>query len=424
MKDFILYIVFLLIIPLTVRSQNVVVIKVDGMINQVSATFIQEEIEKAYQEQAQCLIIQLNTPGGVLESTRTIVSTILTSPIPIVVYVSPSGAHAGSAGVFITLAANIAAMAPGTNIGAAHPVTILGQSDSILNIKATNDAIAFIRSIAEKRNRNLDWAEEAVRNSLSISNNQALENNVIDFIAVNEKELLQLIDGRIVELTTGNTTLQTRNASITYVEMGALDKVLDIISNPNIAYILLLLGLFGVLFEFFNPGGILAGVIGVISLLLAFYAIQTLTINYAGFALIIFALVLFILEIKIVSNGILAIGGVASLMIGSILLFRASSSLDMVKVSISIIISATIITSVLFLFAIGMGLKAQRLKPATGTELLIGKLGESFQDLNPTGQVQVEGEVWNAESVSGVINKGEKIRVTAIKGLSLMVEKV
>jgi membrane-bound serine protease (ClpP class) len=198
MKDFILYIVFLLIIPITVKSQNVVVIKVDGMINQVSATFIQEEIEKAYQEQAQCLIIQLNTPGGVLESTRTIVSTILSSPIPIVVYVSPSGAHAGSAGVFITLAANIAAMAPGTNIGAAHPVTILGQSDSILNIKATNDAIAFIRSIAEKRNRNLDWAEEAVRNSLSISNNQALENNVIDFIAVNEKELLQLIDGRIV----------------------------------------------------------------------------------------------------------------------------------------------------------------------------------------------------------------------------------
>lgn len=423
MKHSILYVVFLLILPLPAWCQNVVLIKVDGAINQVSASFIHEEIEKASLEKAQCLIIELNTPGGVLESTRTIVSDILSSPIPIVVYVSPSGAHAGSAGVFITLAANIAAMAPGTNIGAAHPVTILGQSDSIMNVKATNDAAAFIRSIAEKRNRNLDWAEEAVRNSLSITNNQALEDNVIDFIATNEKELLQLIDGRTVELPTGKITLQTKNAHIIYIEMGATDKILDFISNPNIAYILLLLGLFGILFEFFNPGAILPGVVGVISLILAFYAMQALAINYAGLALIIFALVLFILEIKIVSHGILAVGGIVSLLLGSIMLFRASSSLDMVALSTSIIISATIITSALFLFAIGMGLKAQRLKPATGAEILIGELGESFQDLNPTGQVRVNGDVWNAESISGLINKGEKIKVTGIKGLTLLVEK-
>jgi membrane-bound serine protease (ClpP class) len=423
MKHSILYVVFLLFLPLPAWCQNVVLIKVDGAINQVSASFIHEEIEKASLEKAQCLIIELNTPGGVLESTRTIVSDILSSPIPIVVYVSPSGAHAGSAGVFITLAANIAAMAPGTNIGAAHPVTILGQSDSVMNVKATNDAAAFIRSIAEKRNRNLDWAEEAVRNSLSITNNQALEDNVIDFIATNEKELLQLIDDRTVELPTGKITLQTKNAHIVYIEMGATDKILDFISNPNIAYILLLLGLFGILFEFFNPGAILPGVVGVISLILAFYAMQALAINYAGLALIIFALVLFILEIKIVSHGILAVGGIVSLLLGSIMLFRAGSSLDMVALSTSIIISATIITSALFLFAIGMGLKAQRLKPATGAEILIGELGESFQDLNPTGQVRVNGDVWNAESISGLINKGEKIKVTGIKGLTLLVEK-
>ncbi len=423
MKHFILYFI-LLVFPLSAWSQNVVFVKVDGAINQVSASFIHEEITKASQEKAQCLIIELNTPGGVLESTRTIVSDILSSSIPIVVYVAPSGAHAGSAGVFITLAANIAAMAPGTNIGAAHPVTILGQSDSVMNVKATNDAAAFIRSIAEKRNRNLNWAEDAVRNSLSITNKQALEDNVIDLIAADKNELLQLIDGRTIELPTGKVILQTKNAQIIYVEMGSLDKILDFISNPNIGYILLLLGLFGILFEFFNPGAILPGVVGIISLILAFYAMQALTINYAGLALIIFALVLFILEIKIVSHGILAVGGIVSLLLGSMMLFRASSSLDMIALSTPIIIAATAITSALFLFAIGMGLKAQRLKHATGMDILIGEIGESFQDLNPTGQVQIKGDVWNAQSVSGQINKGEKVRVTATKGLTLLVEKI
>jgi membrane-bound serine protease (ClpP class) len=424
MKQSILYLVFLLIFPLFTWCQDVFIIKIDGAINQVSASFIHEGIEKASQDKAQCLIIALNTPGGLLESTRAIVRDILSSPIPIVVYISPSGSHAGSAGVFVTLAANIAAMAPGTNIGAAHPVTVFGQSDSIMNSKATNDAAAFIRSIAEKRNRNLNWAEEAVRNSLSITENQALENNIIDLIAADEHELLQSINGRTIELPTGKVTLQTRNARIIYVEMGVFDKILDFISNPNIAYILLLLGLFGILFELFNPGAILPGVVGVISLILAFYATQALAINYAGLALIVFSLVLFILEIKITSHGILAIGGIISLLFGSMMLFHSSSSLDMVAISTSIIISATAITSALFLFAIGMGLKAQRLKPAIGTELLIGTLGESLEELNPTGQVQVNGEVWKAQSISGKINVGEKIKVTAISGLTLFVERV
>jgi membrane-bound serine protease (ClpP class) len=355
--------------------------KVDGVINQVSSSFIQEGIDNAFQQKAQCLVIELNTPGGILEPTRSIVSSILSSPLPIVVYVYPSGAHAGSAGVFITLAADIAAMAPGTNIGAAHPVTVFGQSDSIMSTKATNDAAAFIRSIAEKRNRNLQWSEEAVRSSLSITATQALDNNVIDIIATNEKELLTSLDGLTVELTTGKVTLQTTNSQITYIEMDPFDKMLDFINNPNIAYILLLIGLFGILFEFFNPGVILPGTVGIISLILAFYAMQTLPINYAGLALIVFAVILFIVEIKVASQGILAVGGIVSLLIGSILLFQASSSLDMVKISMSIIISATAITSALFLFAIGMGLKAQRLKPATGTEILIGGQGGSYTDI-------------------------------------------
>ncbi len=424
MKNFILYFTFIFIFPLTAKSQNVVVMKVEGVINQVSASFIQEGIKNAFRQEAQCLVIELNTPGGVLEPTRSIVSSILSSPLPIIVYVYPSGAHAGSAGVFITLAADIAAMAPGTNIGAAHPVTLFGQSDSIMSAKATNDAAAFIRSIAEKRNRNLQWSEEAVRSSLSITATQALENNVIDIIAVNEKELLTSLNGRSVELTTGKVTLQTINSQITYIEMDPLDKMLDVINNPNIAYILLLLGLFGILFEFFNPGVILPGTVGIISLILAFYAMQTLPINYAGLALIVFAVVLFIVEIKVASQGILAVGGIVSLLIGSILLFQASSSLDMVKISMSIIISATAITSALFLFAIGMGLKAQRLKPATGTEILIGGLGESFQDLDPSGQVEINGEVWNAESLNGLIKRGEKVKVKGIRGLTLLVERI
>lgn len=398
-------------------------IKVDGSINQVSASFIQESIERSSKENAQCLIIELNTPGGLLESTRSIVSHILLSPIPIVVYVAPSGSHAGSAGVFITLAAHLAAMAPGTNIGAAHPVSIFGQSDSILNAKATNDAAAFIHSIAEKRKRNLNWADEAVRNSLSITETQALKNNIIDLIAINEYELINLIDGRRIELPSGNVILHTKGKEIVYLEMSSLDKILDFISNPNIAYILLLIGLLGILFEFFNPGAILPGVVGVISLILAFYAMEALAVNYAGLALIIFALVLFILEIKIVSHGILAIGGIISLLMGSMMLFRASSSLDMIKVSTTIIISSTVLTAILFFFAIGLGIRAQRLKPATGAALLVGVLGESFEELNPYGQVQVNGEFWNAKSTIGKINKGETIKVIAVKGLTLWVER-
>jgi membrane-bound serine protease (ClpP class) len=349
---------------------------------------------------------------------------MLDSPVPIVVYVSPGGAHAGSAGVFITLAANIAAMAPGTNIGAAHPVALQAAMDSTMNEKATNDAAAFIRAIAQKRNRNLEWAENAVRRSFSYSETEALEDSVIDLIAKNEQELLTRIDGKKVELDAETITLRTKNANIEQIEMGFIEKLLDLISDPNIAYILLLLGMYGVMFELYNPGAILPGIVGVISLILAFYSMHSLPINYAGLALIIFGVILFLLEIKIVSHGLLAIGGVISLLLGSMMLIRSGSSLEMVRISRTVIFTATAVSALFFLFVIGFGIKAQRLKVVTGMEALIGDTAEVIDLLDPTGTVKVQGETWNAESLSGVIGKGQKVRIKEMRNLKLYVEPV
>ena len=341
-----------------------------------------------------------------------------------VVYVFPEGAHAGSAGVFITLAAHVAAMAPGTNIGAAHPVNLQGQTDSVMNEKATNDAAAFIRSIAEKRNRNLKWAEEAVRNSISITGNEALEKNVIDLIALSEQDLLEKLDGRTVALNSGDKTLRTRNARIIKFEMTASERILNLISDPSVAYILMLIGIYGIMFELFSPGAIFPGVVGVISIILAFYSLHTLPVNYAGLALIVFAMVLFLLEIKIVSHGLLALGGVISMVLGSLMLFKGGSPLEVIRISGSVILSATIFSTLFFLLIITLGLKAQRTKLVTGAEGIIGETGETLSSLNPVGNVQVHGEVWNAESTVGNINKGEKVKVVAIRNLKLFVERL
>lgn len=397
--------------------------KIDGSINPVTADFIRNGINKANEEKAECLIIHLNTPGGLLKSTRMIVSDMLESPVPVVVFVSPGGAHAGSAGVFITLAANIAAMAPGTNIGAAHPVS-QGQMDTTMNEKVTNDAAAFIRTIAEKRNRNMEWAERAVRRSYSYTETEALQDSVIDFIAKNEKELLTIIDGKIVVLNSGSKALQTVSAVVEEYKMNIWEKLLDILSDPNIAYILLLLGMYGIMFELYNPGAILPGIVGVISLILAFYSMHTLPINYAGLALIVFAIILFLLELKIASHGLLAIGGVISLLLGSMMLIKSGSSLEMVRISRTVIISATVVSALFFLFIIGFGLKAQKNKVTTGIEGLVGDIGEVLEMLSPTGTIRVQGEIWNAESVTGTIHKGEKVRIKEMKNMKLFVEPI
>jgi membrane-bound serine protease (ClpP class) len=422
MKQLLLYIVFSL--PLLLPAQNVLSVKIEGAINPVEAAFIHRAIEKAGAEKSSALIIHLNTPGGLLKSTRTIVGDILESPVPVIVFVSPAGAHAGSAGLFITLAADIAAMAPGTNIGAAHPVTLRGTMDSIMVSKATNDAAAFIRTIAEYRKRNLEWAEEAVRQSVAISAKEALQKNVIDLIVANDQDLLNEIDGKIIRRdSTSQQVLHTKGASIQVLELGFTERMLDLVSDPDIAYILLMLGLFGLIFELFNPGIIFPGIIGFISLILAFYALNTLPVNYAGLALIVFGIILLLLEIKIVSHGMLAIGGIVSLLIGSFMLIRPVSGLDMARISRVLIFSAVGITTCFFLFVVGMGLKAQRARPVSGVDGMIGETGEAIDPLNPSGRVRVHGEIWNAISPSGDIGQGERIRVLQVKDLTLYVEK-
>ena len=372
MKHILSYCISLFLFSSLLTAQTVISMKIDGTINPVSADFIHDGIEKAKKEKAECLVIQLNTPGGLIKSTRVIISEMLGSPVPIIVYVAPAGAHAGSAGVFITMAADIAAMAPATNIGAAHPVDLQAAMDSTMNEKVTNDAAAFIRTIADKRKRNLEWAEAAVRNSVSITETEAIKNNVIDLIAVDEKDLLHQADGKIIQLASGNHTLKTKDATVELFEMGFIEKLLDIVSDPTIAYILLLLGMYGLMFELYNPGAILPGIVGVISLVLAFYSMHSLPINYAGLVLIIFGIILFLLEIKIVSHGMLAIGGIVSLLLGSMMLIKSGSAAEMGKISLSVIFAATAVSALFFLFIVGMGIKAQRRKIVTGLEALIG----------------------------------------------------
>lgn len=387
------------------------------------ADYIRDGIEKANREKATCLLIHLNTPGGLLQSTRVIVRSMLESPVPVIVYVAPGGSHAGSAGVFITLAAHIAAMAPGTNIGAAHPVSLQQTTDSIMNEKGTNDAAAFIRTIAEKRNRNVQWAEEAVRQSVSITEKEALGNKVIDLIAFNEQDLLDQVHGKQVTVGMTTVTMHTKGARIEPLNMGFVEKILNILSDPSITYIIMLLGLYGIMFELYNPGAILPGVIGVIALILAFYSMHTLPINYAGLALIIFAIILFLLEIKIASHGVLAIGAVISLLLGSLMLIRSQSSLEFVRISRIAIIAFTVLTTLFFLFVVGLGLRAQKAKVATGIEGLSGAIAHALVMLDPTGTVMFQGEVWNAISLAGKIDKGDKVRIKEMKNLTLYVEK-
>lgn len=413
----------ILTFQLNSQTTNVLVITLDGSINPASSDYIHYGIEQAVSHKSECLIIRLNTPGGLLESTRSIVSDVLQSPVPVIVYISPPGSRAASAGVFITLSAHIAAMAPGTNMGSAHPVSLQGQMDSVMTEKITNDAAAFIRTISEKRNRNVKWAEEAVRKSISITETEALKDSVIDLIADNMKDLLAKIDGRKIQTAVGPAVLKTKNAHLIYVDMSFQQKLLSILSDPNIVYILFMLGIYGLLFELYSPGLIFPGVVGVISLLLAFYSMHTLPINYAGLGLIIFGIILFVLEIKIVSHGLLTAGGVISLILGSLMLIKTDPGFDVLQVSWEVILLFVILTVSFFTLAIGLGIKAQRRKPTTGPEGLLNEIGEAITELEPNGKVKVHGEIWNAESIDGKIFKGGKIIVTGISDLKLQIKK-
>ena len=291
-----------------------------------------------------------------------------------------------------------------------------------MNTKATNDAAAFIRTIAEFRKRNLDWAEDAVRHSVAITATEALQKNIIDLIVPNDRELLNQVDGKLIVRDSTSLPLHTRGANIETLEMGFTEKLLNIISDPDVAYILLMLGFMGLLFEFFNPGAIFPGIIGVICLLVAFYALNTLPLNYAGLALIVFGIILLLLEIKIVSHGMLAIGGIAALLIGSLMLIKPDTGLEVIRISRVLIISTVALLSAFFLFVLGMGLKAQQTKQFTGISSMIGEAAEAIELINPSGRVLFHGEIWNAISLSGMIKAGEKVNVKEIKNLTLYIE--
>ena len=402
-------------------AREVMVITVDGTINPVSAEFIGRSIRKAGEKRAEALVIELDTPGGLDTSMRNIVKDIVVSEVPVIVYVSPGGSRAASAGVFITLAANIAAMAPGTNIGAAHPVGLGGKIDKTMAEKVTNDAAAYIRSLAESHGRNAQWAEDAVRKSVSITESEALKMHVIDIVAPDLKSLLAAVDGRKVRTAFGERILHTKNAVITREEPGLRNRILGLISDPNVAYILMLLGFYGLFFELTSPGSIFPGVIGGICLILAFYAFQTLPVNYAGLLLIILAIILFVLEVKIVSHGILTIGGVIAMVIGSLMLFKSSG--PFVKLSLIIILPAVFTTALFFTLIIGLAVKAHKRRPVTGHEGLVGAVGIADTDIaKEGGMVLLHGERWSAYADEHVA-KGEKITVETVSGLKIKVRK-
>jgi membrane-bound serine protease (ClpP class) len=395
---------------------------VDGIINPVSSKFIIESIDQATEKGAQCLIIQLDTPGGLMESMRLIVKKILTANIPVIVYVSPSGARAASAGVFITMAAHIAVMAPSTHIGAAHPVSLgEGKESKTMGEKIVNDTVSYIKTIAKTRGRNADWGEKAVRRSVSITEEEAVQLKVVDFISPDIQDLLSKIDGKVVKFDGVSRTLMTKGVQPRSLQMSWRYRFLDIISNPSIAYILLMLGIYGIFFELSNPGAILPGVVGGIFLILAFYALQMLPINFAGLALILFAIILFIAEIKVVSHGLLAVGGVISLLLGSLMLIESPA--EYMRISLTVIIPAVVVSGGFFIFAVTMAIRARLTKPTTGMEGLIGEIGVVSTPLTPEGKVAIHGEFWNAASDQPV-EKGEKVQVLDITNFILKVKKI
>ncbi|NOY64477.1 MAG: nodulation protein NfeD [Nitrospirae bacterium] len=402
-------------------AQNeVMVITVQGVINPVTSEFIEKSISKANDRSVEALVVMLDTPGGLDTSMRSIIKAINSSAVPVIVYVAPSGARAASAGVFITMAAHIAAMAPGTNIGAAHPVGMGGKMDKTMIEKVTNDAVAYIRSIAEKRGRNADWAEKAVRKSVSVTAAEAKKLGVIDIVSDNLQDLLKAIDGKKVKTATGEKVLHTREAVVINEEMGIRLKILAMISNPNVAYILMLLGFYGLFFELTNPGAVFPGVVGGICLILAFYAFQTLPVNYAGLLLIILAIIMFVLEVKVTSHGVLTIGGLISMVIGSLMLFESPA--PFLKLSLYLVLPAALLTALFFSVTVGLVLKAWRRKPVTGIEGLVGLEGVALSDIHKEGMALVRGEYWQAFS-DEPIRKGERIKVESISGLRIKVKR-
>ncbi len=404
---------------------SILKITINAPIHPITSEYIRNTIDRAEKENARLVIITLNTPGGLDTSMREIIERILSSKTPVVAYVSPSGARAASAGFFIGIASDIFVMAPGTSTGAAHPVgiSITGQAmDKTTEEKVTHDAASYIKTLAEKRGRNTKLAEDAVRKSSAFTEKESLEGKLIDLIAASEQEIIEHFDGKRIKRFSGEKVLlELKGEEIIDIPMSARQKFLITISNPNLAYILLMLGLLGIYFEFSNPGAILPGVLGGIFLLLAIFSFQILPINYVGLILILLAIGLFILEIKVQSYGILSIGGIIAMIIGSIMLIDAP--IPELRPSLNFIIPVAIGLSLIFIFLIVIAIQAHAKRIYTGKEGLVGEIGMAQSDLKPEGKVFVHGELWKAEA-SEEIPKGTKVKVLEVmKNLVLKVTK-
>jgi membrane-bound serine protease (ClpP class) len=404
------------------KTSIVNLIKVEGIINPVAAEFITNSIRAAEKEGAQCLIIQIDTPGGLDTSMRQIAKGELNAEVPMVVYVAPAGARAASAGVIITMAAHVAAMAPGTNIGAAHPVALgEGKMSREMAEKVENDAVAYIQGIAAKRNRNGDWAAKAVRESVSVDAQEALKLKVIDLVSPDVKDLLKQLDGREVEVGGKKMVLATKDAELREKEMSLRDRILDTLSNPTIAYILMMLGLAGLYFELAHPGVLFPGILGAICLIMAFYSLQTLPVNYAGVLLILLGIGFFLAEIKVASYGLLSVGGTIALLLGSLMLF--DSPAPYLRVAIPVVLATVLITAGFFIAVASLAFRAYLQKPTTGSEGLIGMVGVAASTIAPRGKVFVHGEYWNASSEEQ-IEKGEEVEIIKVEGLKLKVKRI
>jgi membrane-bound serine protease (ClpP class) len=413
---------FLLLVSCPAFSAEpfVTVATYDGVINPVSAEYVHDALMSAEAGGAQALVIALNTPGGLDSSMRLIIKDITGATVPVVVYVSPSSGRAASAGVFITMAAHVAAMAPGTNIGAAHPVNMGGgEMDKTMKEKVENDSVAYIKSLAQQRGRNAAWAEDAVRKSVSITEREAVKLNVVDLVAEDLPALLKQLDGRRVHLPSGQTVLKTAGAGLHEFPMGLRLEWLKTISDPNIAYLLMTIGTIGIIAELYSPGAILPGIVGAISLILAFYAFQSLPVNYAGMLLFLLGIVFFVLEVSVTSYGLLAIGGVVAMLIGSLMLIKSDA--EFFQISWAVILPVVTLASAFTLLVIGTGVNALRRRPATGREEMIGLVGIARTALSPDGQLAVRGELWEAVSEQPV-SPGDQVEVTAVDGLRLRVK--
>lgn len=398
---------------------HVVVATYEGVINPVTAEYLHDALAFAESGHAQALIVKLDTPGGLDTSMRLMIKDMTNAPLPVVVYVSPSGGRAASAGVFITMAAHVAAMAPGTNIGAAHPVAMGGgEMDKTMKEKVENDSVAYIKSIAEQRGRNVKWAEDAVRKSVSVTEKEALDLKIIDVVVEDVPALLAKLDGRTVTLASGSVTLQTKGVEPRAFPMGWRLEALKVLSDPNIAMLLMTIGTIGILAELYNPGAILPGIVGAISLILAFYSLQSLPINYAGVLLIVLGVVFFVLEIQVTSYGLLTLGGMAAMTLGGLLLVKSDA--PFMQVSLWFLLP-TVITAGAILFGMAwMAARAFRQAPVTGVEGMVGAIALARSDVAPRGQVFVRGELWEAISESP-IRKGEEAEVRSVDGLTLTV---